>query len=93
MLTFNSNKPEECGVVETDEDGVLIGFHEKVKNPPSKKANAAIYVFNYDLLDFIANLKIRKIDFSKDIIPNLLGRIQTHHTNEILIDIGTNHPT
>lgn len=89
MLTFNSNKPEQCGIVETDKDGVLIGFHEKVKNPPSKKANAAIYVFDYDLLNFIANLKIRKIDFSKDIIPNLLGLIQTHHTNDILIDIGT----
>ena len=28
-------------------------------------------------------------DFSKDIIPLLIGRAQTYHTNKLLIDIGT----
>lgn len=89
MLTFNSDNPDQCGIVETDKDGILIRFHEKVKNPPSNIANAAIYAFNYDLIKYLINIKTNKIDFSNDIIPILKRRIQTFHTNDLLIDIGT----
>ena len=34
MLTFNSSNPKHCGIVETDINGVLTNFHEKITNPP-----------------------------------------------------------
>ncbi len=89
MLTFNSKNPRQCGIVETDENGILKGFHEKVENPPSNRANAAVYAFDYELFEFLSSLSNQKVDFSKDIIPKLLGRIQTYHTNDFFIDIGT----
>ena len=89
MLTFNSRNPSHCGIVETDENGILKDFHEKVKNPPSNRANAAVYTFDYELIEFLSSLSIQKVDFSKDIIPKLIGRIQAYHTNDFFIDIGT----
>ena len=40
MVTFKSDNPKECGIVEVDKDNVLINYYEKVKNPPSNLANA-----------------------------------------------------
>ena len=34
MMTFRSDSPSSCGIVELDEDGVVVGFHEKVSSPP-----------------------------------------------------------
>ena len=89
MLTFNSKNPRQCGIVETDQNDILKDFHEKVENPPSNKANAAVYAFDYELIEFLSNSSVQKVDFSKDVIPKLLGRIQTYHTNDFFIDIGT----
>ena len=35
MMIFKTEEPSACGIVELDSRGVVIGFHEKVKNPPS----------------------------------------------------------
>ena len=89
MLTFNSDSPKSSGIVIKNEHNVLKEFFEKVENPPSNIANAAIYIFDYE---FIKNLKLNyplAKDFSEEIIPNYLGKIYTYHTNELLIDIGT----
>ena len=29
MLTFNTNKPKQCGIVETDDKGIMTRFYEK----------------------------------------------------------------
>ena len=42
MLTFKTKTPSECGVVETDKNGVIKAFYEKVNNPPS---NIAMVLF------------------------------------------------
>ena len=89
MLTFNSQNPSSCGIVETDKRGVLTTFHEKVKNPPSNIANGAIYVFDSQFISWLKDQNQEFIDFSKDLIPCLTDRIQTWHTNDFFIDIGT----
>ena len=33
MMTFRTDDPSSCGIVEVDENGIVIGFHEKVKTP------------------------------------------------------------
>ena len=89
MLTFNSQNPSSCGIVETDKRGVLQYFHEKVKNPPSNIANGAIYVFDSQFISWLKEQNQEFKDFSKDVIPCLTNRIQTWHTNDFFIDIGT----
>jgi mannose-1-phosphate guanylyltransferase len=45
MMTFRTEDPSSCGVVELDESRVVIGFHEKVQHHPGTLANGAVYIF------------------------------------------------
>ena len=89
MLTFNCNNPKTAGIIEKDSNDILVSFHEKVENPPSNCANAAIYVFDAEFIKWIKELKIKPYDFSFDIIPLLFGKIFTYHTDEVYLDIRT----
>jgi len=89
MLTFDSPDPQSCGVVETSNQNVLINFYEKVKNPPTNRANAAVYVFGEDFLDWLNNYGKDCSDFSTEIIPKLKGKISTWHISDPYFDIGT----
>ena len=89
MLTFETDKPSSCGVVETDKNGILKAFYEKVDNPPSKIANGAIYIFDKEFVNWLKEQKEDFVDFSKDVLPKLINKIQTWHTKDFFIDIGT----
>ena len=89
MLTFDTDSPESCGIVEIDKYGIVQRFHEKVENPPGNRANGAVYAFNEDLIQEIKNLGVGVTDMSKEVIPKLTGRIYTKHTTERFLDIGT----
>ena len=89
MLTFETNSPQTCGIVETDEDMIVRNFFEKVNNPPSNIANGAIYIFESTLLEELSEITSNLFDFSKDVIPLFLGRIFSYHTQKDFIDIGT----
>jgi mannose-1-phosphate guanylyltransferase len=94
MMTFQTDSPQSCGIVELDSDGVVQAFHEKVSNPPSNLANAAVFIFSSEALDLITSLfpKTLKDDDTLDIslhfIPRLLGRIYTFHNLIYHRDIG-----
>ena len=89
MLTFTSDSPQTCGIVETNSDGIVRKFHEKVINPPGDQANGAVYVFEEELLDMLKASKKKPHDFSTEVLPELMGRIYTCHTHDHFIDIGT----
>ena len=89
MLTFNSDNPQTAGIIEKDSNDILVAFHEKVQNPPNNCANAAIYVFDEEFIEWIKQLNFTPYDFSIDIVPLLLGKIFTFHTDEVYLDIGT----
>ena len=89
MLTFRTEKPHSCGIVATNERGVVTAFHEKVNDPPGDCANGALYAFDPDFLAFLKTLNPQPNDFSTEVIPNLLGRINTWHTSKAFLDIGT----
>ena len=42
-----------------------------------------------DFIDWIEKNKKGCKDFSLDILPNLINRVQTYHTSEVYLDIGT----
>lgn len=88
MVTFEAEFPEKCGVVTCDEKNVVTGFHEKIKNPPGNTANAAIFLMEPNVLDWILrNPKVK--DLSLDLVPKFLGDIRCFHHNGFHRDIGT----
>lgn len=89
MLTFNSKKPQFCGIVEKNKDNVMIDFFEKIKDPPNNCANGAIFIFEDDFINWIEKIPAKITDFSIDILPRLKKRVQTYHTNKVYLDIGT----
>ena len=88
MMTFTCPNPTACGIVELNEDGVVIGFHEKVKNPPGKLANAAVYLIEPEIIEWIVDNHNVK-DFSIGVLPEFLGKIATWENKNIHRDIGT----
>lgn len=89
MMTFTTPTPHSCGIVEIDGEGVVCAFHEKVALPPSKTANAAVYVFEPSVLDFLSDLGKTVIDISTEVLPHYIGRIQVFHNSRYHRDIGT----
>lgn len=89
MMTFRTDAPETCGIVELDADGLVQAFHEKVRNPPTNLANGAVYILAPAVIEFIAGLGKEKVDFSTEVLPNFIGRINTFHNSTYHRDIGT----
>ena len=88
MMTFISENPKSCGIVEVDEKNILIDFHEKVKQPPGNLANGAIYFLSKSFIKNIGNIGNLN-DFSNDVIPKYFGKIYTYPADGLLLDIGS----
>lgn len=89
MMTFRTENPENSGIVELDAEGVVIGFHEKVVNPPGNLANGAVYILSPELINTLATNFYNVSDFSTEVLQHLVGRIYTYETQEYFIDIGS----
>lgn len=89
MMTFRSETPASCGIVELDARRVVVGFHEKVANPPGNLANGAVYLLSAELLHTMATDLRAASDFSTQVLQQLLGRIYAYETNAFFLDIGT----
>jgi mannose-1-phosphate guanylyltransferase len=88
MMTFRTENPSLCGIVEIDKKNIVKRFFEKVDNPPSNLANGAVYILSKEFLSQIKD-NSTLIDFSTQIIPNYLGKIFTFETKDVFVDIGT----
>lgn len=89
MMTFRSDKPSSCGIVELDERGVVVGFHEKVASPPGNLANGAVYLLSAELLEMLRGELAAVTDVSTEVLHRLVGRIYTYETTEVFVDVGT----
>jgi mannose-1-phosphate guanylyltransferase len=89
MMTFNTKGPEACGIVTLNGSGIVGAFYEKVKNPPGDLANGAVYIVSPSVVDFLASLGKEVIDFSTEVLPHFIGRINTFHNRIYHRDIGT----
>ena len=89
MMTFRTKNPSSCGIVELDERGVVVGFHEKVSNPSGNLANGAVYILSRECLDIMASDLHTAEDFSTQILGYFVGRIYSYETAETFLDIGT----
>ena len=88
MMTFRSDNPQSCGIVEINPEGVVVAFHEKVSSPPGNLANGAVYIFEPEALDWL-RVSPRFFDISNDVLPRFLGKIATWENTGIHRDIGT----
>jgi len=87
MMTFESPTPKNCGIVETDTDGVVLAFHEKSNNPPRNKANGAVYLLEPAVHKWIDEHP-DNTDFSTEVLPHFMGSIATWNNSGIHRDIG-----
>lgn len=88
MMSFRTDSPRTCGILELDGRGVVRAFHEKVQDPPGNLANAAVYIVEPEVTAFIASLDKPFVDFSTEVIPHFMGRIQAWENAGYHRDIG-----
>ena len=89
MMTFRTDTPSACGIVELDEQGVVIGFHEKVANPLGNLANGALYILSAELLERMGKDLQSVKDLSTEVLHRFVGKIFTYETAEVFLDVGT----
>lgn len=88
MMTFKTATPETCGIVDIDNNGIVQAFHEKVANPPGNLANAAVYIIEPEIMDFLTSLNKSFVDFSTEVLPAYIGKTYTWHNSAYHRDIG-----
>lgn len=88
MMTFDSLSPESSGIVELDENNIVVSFHEKVKFPPSNLANGAVFMMSPQVAEYASSIQKDIFEISLDIIPFYLNRIFTWHNDGYHLDIG-----
>jgi mannose-1-phosphate guanylyltransferase len=89
MMTFRTDIPSSCGIVEVLENGIVNQFHEKVSNPPGDLASGAVFLISSNVVQFVKKQKLKVFDFSKEIIPQFLGKIISWENTTYHRDIGT----
>lgn len=89
MMTFDTDSPQTCGIIEVNQENKVVAFHEKSLNPPSNRANAAVYIMEPDVINFLKSLNKKIIDISTEVLPYYLNRMQTYHNANYHRDIGS----
>ena len=84
---FHTNKPKECGILATNDEGVVIEFEEKPKEPKSDLANGGIYIVNKACYPYF--IDGNKFDIGKEVLPLLVNKMYAYPINEYLLDIGS----
>lgn len=93
MMTFTTDTPESCGIIDLSPDGAILSYREKEKGVTGTLANAAVYVAEPEFLDQVAGLEAPapdiSPDISRDVIPAMLERTHTFFNAVYHRDIGT----
>lgn len=90
------NEADRFGIMNTNEEGRIIEFEEKPKNPKSNLASMGIYIFNWPVLrQYLledGKDEASSRDFGKDIIPKMLKggqKMFAYAFNGYWKDVGT----
>jgi mannose-1-phosphate guanylyltransferase len=89
MAVFKTKNVSGSGMVNFDADNRLLEFIEKPLTSNLEWANAAIYIFDKEVLSQISQEDINVFDIAKDLIPGLLNQIQVYRVNQMHVDMGT----
>jgi len=88
MMTFITDVPDQCGILNIDSNGIVEEMYEKQKQFYGYIANAAVYIIEPEVIAFLKENSHIK-DFSNEVLPNFFGRIATWHNSGVHRDIGT----
>lgn len=96
VLDVPLEEASRFGILSSDDDGKIIDFEEKPKNPKSTKASMGIYVFNWNKLKEYLEIDDKSPksskDFGKDVIPLMLKsneKIYSYEFKGYWKDVGT----
>ncbi len=89
MLTFRSDDPQSCGILELNSQSIVTAFHEKVEDPPGDLANGAVYIFEPSVVAFMEGLGKPVVDLSGEVLPHYLNKILAVKTDGYHRDIGS----
>lgn len=89
VMAFRTLTPQSCGILELNDQGIVVGFHEKVSNPPGNLASGAVYLLSSEFLNNYPSQMGRMKDFSTEVIPTQIGKIFCYETQNLFIDVGT----
>ena len=93
LLAHPNGHPYDSDLIQTDENGKVIGFDSKNNVRDywyDNMVNAGMYVINRELLELVSEPV--KIDFEKDILANQVkngANIYAYHSPEYVKDVGT----
>jgi glucose-1-phosphate adenylyltransferase len=87
VIPVPKHEARDFGVIEVDDTGKIVGFHEKVQDPPGMPGNPGMclasmgnYVFNtkalMDQLNRDAAVEESAHDFGRDVIPRMVANGQ-----------------
>uniref|UniRef100_E6VHG4 Nucleotidyl transferase n=1 Tax=Rhodopseudomonas palustris (strain DX-1) TaxID=652103 RepID=E6VHG4_RHOPX len=88
MMSFVTDQPQSCGILTLDSAGRVLEMDEKPRHPKGNLANAAVYIVEPEVIDFIASLGKPVVDFSTEVLPVFMGRIFAFHNGSYHRDIG-----
>jgi D,D-heptose 1,7-bisphosphate phosphatase len=87
MLLFRAPNPSACGIAELDDDGRVVSFVEKPKEPRSDLANGGVYIVDADAYREIAAM--RAFDLGFEVLPRFVGRMRGWAMDGYHLDVGT----
>ena len=93
LLAHPNGHPYDSDLIQTDENGKVIGFDSKNNVRDywyDNMVNAGMYIINRELLELVGEPV--KIDFEKDILANQVkneANIYAYHSPEYVKDVGT----
>jgi mannose-1-phosphate guanylyltransferase len=87
LVAYPTANPHQCGILELDDDGRVLSFEEKPKNPKTNFANSGIHVASSRIFDKLPVHTPSDIGFH--LLPRLIGEMYGYVTSESIIDIGT----
>lgn len=88
MMTFETDMPQSCGIVTLDEQGKVTKFTEKPTENIGRLANGAVYLVNFPILKNILDTDPEISDFSTEILPLFVGKMNSFHNHFYHRDIG-----
>jgi mannose-1-phosphate guanylyltransferase len=87
LTVFHAPDPTQCGVVDVDDSGLVIGFTEKPSAPVGNLANAGLYAFSPEVLFEIDDTI--PTDIGYHLLPRLIRRARALPMESYFCDIGT----
>jgi mannose-1-phosphate guanylyltransferase len=87
MGIYHVSNPSQCGIVITDESGMVVQFTEKPKSPKTNTAFSGILIAGPAFFSVVPERIPSDIGFH--VLPNLIGKMFAFPISDYLLDIGT----